>query len=180
MIPVIDARFQWKYTLIVAALGVSVTSLLGGALYRQHVGNTQLLVLDDRMREQVIQGDQMFLLSLLLGIIVLGVVLTAWGLVVTHRISGPLYLVANYLDDLAEGAYPDVRPLRKRDELQEFFNVFASAVTCMKGNDSALLTELDRAISEFDSDSQGAKKTLTNAAEVLRNRVSTPGDNSDV
>lgn len=171
LIPVIDARFQWKYTLLVTALGVSVTALLGGALYRQHISNTELLVLDAAMREQVMQGDQIFLLSLLLGILVLGVVLTTWGLVVTHRISGPLYLVANYLEDLAQGTYPDLRPLRKGDELQNFFSIFSSALNTMKQNDEALLEALQKAQAAVAKDPQSAQAELETIAQALAQRV---------
>ena len=35
--------------------------------------------------------------------------LAVWGLIVTHRISGPLYIVARYLGVLGSGRYPDMR-----------------------------------------------------------------------
>ena len=98
-IPIVDARFQWKYTLLIMALGVGVTAVMGGLLYRAHMDNTRLLDLDGNaiLQEQVIRGDQIFLLYLILSVVLMAMVLAIWGLIVTHRISGPLYLVARYL-----------------------------------------------------------------------------------
>jgi hypothetical protein len=146
VIPIIDSRFQWKYTLLITALGVGVTAVMGGLLYKAHQDNTRLLKLDPGLLEQVTRGDQIFLLYLIITVIAMAVVLSVWGLIVTHRISGPLYLVARYLDVLADGQYPDVRPLRKRDELQEFFAAFEEAVNALRNRDAEALRELEAAL----------------------------------
>lgn len=143
IVPIVDARFQLKYTALITSIGVGVTAVMGYFLYHQHRNNTRLLDLDDNLREQVIRGDQIFLLSLFVGVLVMAAVLVVWGLIVTHRISGPLVLVARYLDDIAAGHYPDVRPLRRRDELQEFFGAFEEAVVALKQRDSELLAALE-------------------------------------
>lgn len=142
VIPIVDSRFQLKYTALITGLGVGVTAVMGFFLYHQHRNNTRLLDLDDSLREQVIRGDQIFLLSLFVGVLIMAIVLVLWGLIVTHRISGPLYLVARYLDDIAAGQYPDVRPLRRHDELQEFFASFEEAVMALRRRDQEMLSKL--------------------------------------
>src|SRR5690606_10858206 len=92
-----------------------------------------------------------------------------WGLIVTHRISGPLYIVARYLDVMAEGQYPDVRPLRKRDELQELFASFAEAVNSMRSRDVDNLRQLEEALKIEDASKMRAsvdKVRTTNAASL--------------
>ena len=155
-IPIIDARFQWKYTLLVTALGVGVTTFMGGLLYKAHLDNTRLLDIDERLREQVIRGDQIFLLYLVVGVVAMAVILSIWGLIVTHRISGPLYLVARYLNVLASGQYPDIRPLRSNDELRELFGSLEDAVATLRARDEASL----RAIADV---LQGAETEKTRA-----------------
>lgn len=162
VIPIIDARFQWKYTLLIVALGVGVSFVMGAFLYRTYLENTRLLELDERLHDQVAMGDQIFLLYMIMGVVLMAVVLGIWGLIVTHRISGPLYLVARYLDVLAEGQYPDVRPLRKRDELQEFFATFEEAVSAMRSRDTKNLRELEQALQGQDAN------TLRKAVERVR------------
>lgn len=149
LVPIVDAKFQWKYTLLIAALGVGVTAVMGGFLYHAHVSNTRVLELaDESLRLEVARNDQVFLLYLVLLVIGMAAILAIWGLIVTHRISGPLYLVARHLGVLGGGQYPDLRPLRKRDELQEFFTTFEEAVNAMKGRDQQLLTAIDAALAQ--------------------------------
>lgn len=167
VIPIIDARFQWKYTLLIVALGVGVSFVMGGLLYRAHLDNTRLLDLDQRLQEQVIRGDQIFLLYLIIGIVLMAAVLGVWGLIVTHRISGPLFIVARYLDVLADGQYPDVRPLRKRDELQEFFATFEDAVNGLRGRDIENMRVIDAALADGDNH-DGAIKALEQMREALQ------------
>jgi hypothetical protein len=147
-IPIVDARFQWKYTLIITALGVGTSSVMGYFLYNAHVQNTRLLDLDGNalLQEQVMRGDQIFLLYLIVLVVVMAVALAFWGLIVTHRISGPLHILGRYLSVLADGRYPDLRPLRKRDELQDFFTTFEEAVQSLKARDAALLRDVEDAL----------------------------------
>ena len=149
-LPIVDARFQWKYTLIITALGVGVTAIMGAFLYKAHVDNTRLLDLDGNalLQQQVMRGDQIFLLYLIVLVVVMAVALAFWGLVVTHRISGPLYILARYLGELADGRYPDLRPLRKRDELHDFFSTFEEAVNALKARDNAAAKSIDEILAQ--------------------------------
>lgn len=176
-VPIIDSRFQWKYTLLVMALGVGVMTTMGALLYRAHVDNTRLLELSDNraLQEQVIRGDQVFLLYLVLCVVAMALVLAVWGLVVTHRISGPVHLAARYLGDLADGHYPSVRPLRKGDELQAFFVAFEEAVVALKRRDQERLRELERTITQADraleGDDPSALRDLRQSLEAQRDRL---------
>ena len=169
-IPIIDAHFQWKYTLIITALGVGITAIMGGFLYRAHVDNTRLLDLAGNLdlQQQVMRGDQIFLLYIIALVLVVAVALAFWGLVVTHRISGPLYILTRYLDELAEGRYPDFRPLRRSDELREFFLTFEEAINAMKSRDAMALKLLDTALSQaLAAKTENPAAGLNKAIEVL-------------
>lgn len=187
VIPIIDARFQWKYTLLIVALGVGVTSIMGGLLYKAHLDNTRLLEIDQSLQEQVIRGDQIFLLYLVVCVIGMAVALGVWGLIVTHRISGPLSLVVHYLDVLADGQYPDLRPLRKSDELQHFFATFEDAVVAMRSREEARLRDVETTLVELQQDSsqdaqgklKAAVKALTRYQESLAHSVGETTGQSD-
>lgn len=47
--------------------------------------------------------------------------LTVFGLVATHRVAGPIFVMNRYLKYLGEGRIPVTRPLRKNDELKDFY-----------------------------------------------------------
>jgi hypothetical protein len=175
-IPIIDARFQWKYTLIITAIGVGVTSIMGGFLYNAHVDNTRLLDLDGNtlLQEKVMRGDQIFLLYLVVLVLVMAVALAFWGLIVTHRISGPLFILERYLGILADGRYPDLRPLRKRDELQEFFTAFEEAVATLRTRDEGVVKELDAAVAQAKKALAGdSKRGLEEAIAALERQKAT-------
>lgn len=173
-IPVIDARFQWKYTLLITALGAGITAVMGAFLYRAHRDNTQLLDLDGNvlLQEQVMRGDQIFLLYLIVLVVVIALALAFWGLVITHRISGPLYILARFLGEMAEGRYPDLRPLRKHDELQDLFAAFEEAVSTLRARDARTLESLEAALAaarkDLESDPRAGLERALRSLEGYR------------
>ncbi len=58
-------------------------------------------------------------------IIILIVIQTAvifiLSLFFTHKIAGPVHVMTQYLREVQKGARPDFRPLRKKDELHDFY-----------------------------------------------------------
>ncbi|OGQ90909.1 MAG: hypothetical protein A2289_26860 [Deltaproteobacteria bacterium RIFOXYA12_FULL_58_15] len=171
IVPIVDSRFQWKYTLLIMALGVGLTAIAGALLYRAHMASTRLLDLaqNPQLQAEVMRDDQIFLLYLIVLVILMGVGLGFWGLIVTHRISGPLHIVARYLGVLGSGRYPDMRPLRKRDELQEFFAIFEEAVNAMRTRDLMMMRDIEVAMAEVEQGLRGDnKRGLEYAHQALK------------
>ncbi|HET6343665.1 MAG TPA: hypothetical protein VFH51_01985, partial [Myxococcota bacterium] len=139
LLPIVDARFQWKYAGMMTLLGAGTAAVMGTLLYRAQRDTSRLLELaaDRNLQEQVLQADQRLAAYLALLVVVLAGMLAVWGLIVTHRISGPVYLAARYLHVLADGTYPDMRQLRKHDELQHFFAALTAAVGALRARDAA-------------------------------------------
>ncbi|MCL2156162.1 MAG: hypothetical protein FWH53_10895 [Leptospirales bacterium] len=54
----------------------------------------------------------------------------------SHRISGPIYLMNRYFDEIIEGNYPDIRPLRENDDFQELFDKFRKVADIMRENNN--------------------------------------------
>jgi hypothetical protein len=55
-----------------------------------------------------------------------------WSILITHRICGPIRVMFNQFQELASGGFPALRPLRKNDELREFYGEFRQAVDYLK------------------------------------------------
>lgn len=70
------------------------------------------------------------------------VALIAWGILITHRVSGPMFVLQNHFRTLTQGRFPRLRPLRKRDEFKELHEDFKIAVNKMKDARQADLSEL--------------------------------------
>ena len=50
----------------------------------------------------------------------------------THRISGPIYVMSNYMREIIDGRSPSIRPIRKNDELQDFYHLFSQLVASLR------------------------------------------------
>ena len=92
---------------------------------RDHVSNFNIT-------NNIIKYNNILLFSLLVFIIIQGVILYVMMIKKTHRISGPIYVISNYFKELIAGKYPDPRPLRKHDELGEFYELFTQLVATLK------------------------------------------------
>ncbi len=53
---------------------------------------------------------------------VIGIFLFLWGIVLTHRVAGPLYVIKSTLKRLAETGDLDTRPLRQKDEFKDIYH----------------------------------------------------------
>jgi hypothetical protein len=68
------------------------------------------------------------------------------GIVVTHRVAGPIYKMKKQLRDLRRGNYEVPLPLRKGDELVDFFEEFRKMVGELRRRQEEEIAMLDRAI----------------------------------
>jgi nitrogen fixation/metabolism regulation signal transduction histidine kinase len=83
-------------------------------------------------------------LVLVLALLVVGVGLA--GIVVTHRVAGPIYKMRRQLRELGDGNYKVPYPLRKGDELVDFFEEFRTMVKHLRARQEQEIQLLDRAI----------------------------------
>jgi nitrogen fixation/metabolism regulation signal transduction histidine kinase len=74
---------------------------------------------------------------LILMTIIQTIVIFSMFLFFSHKISGPIKVMRNHLKHLKEGNYPELRPLRKKDQLKEFYNEFCDTIDhlCDSNND---------------------------------------------
>ena len=129
----IKPAFQWKYTVativLVFLVSLIVSSQAYGILYQQ--ARSKALYQSSVTTGEVVS-------SLVLSAVVLAAIpaigLGLWSIVVTHRICGPVTVLQNYLTELIHGRFPVRRPLRKRDEFKDFYDVFWRAVDNMKAS----------------------------------------------
>ncbi|MFI5298899.1 MAG: HAMP domain-containing protein, partial [Polyangiales bacterium] len=89
-------------------------------------------------------------LAILTGALSLLVVLVGLaGIVITHKVAGPVFKMKRLLREVGEGRLivPPGR-LRKGDELQDFFDVFAAMVTKLRERQSIEIEMLDAVLEE--------------------------------
>jgi hypothetical protein len=129
----LDVGLQLRYTAIIVIVAVVLTAFLGAKMYQATRDVSKVILWTslvdpasaDELQAQFLNSDRV----VLWGIIGFGVVLvlsiSAVGILITHKVAGPLYKMATYFGRVRDnrlGAAP--RSLRKGDELQDFYSAF--------------------------------------------------------
>jgi hypothetical protein len=151
----LNKGLQLRFTLIIVAISATLTGGLGWVVMtKAHEASrvVQVRAMDptDEMAQQLVaqfaHNDKVMLAVLIAFGVILSVVLSAYGIVLTHKIAGPLFKVTLYLDKMRDGKLGQVYNLRKGDELVEFFEHFKAAHDSVRARTEADIVLLDKAI----------------------------------
>jgi hypothetical protein len=113
---------------------------------QQHKLEADALSLQKRSQQLADQQTQMFLvLIVVLSLLVVGIGIA--GILVTHRVAGPIHKMKRLLGYVGEGHLRLTEKLRKGDELQHFFDAFEGMVNSLRDRQEVEIGKLDQAIS---------------------------------
>ncbi len=163
----IDRKFQLKYTMIIVLVGVVVSALLGYFIYRLNQENRDLLGIDETMMAEVQKIDSYTMYYLVGFVVVMALVLFIWGIFITHRVAGPIFIISRYLRQLGQGDVPQTRPLRKGDELKEFFDTFSGMLNSLKQRNVEEAQLLEKIAGQIGSPGGGAPGEIAEALNEL-------------
>jgi nitrogen fixation/metabolism regulation signal transduction histidine kinase len=79
------------------------------------------------------------------------------GIVVTHKVAGPIFKMTRQMTALGEGNWNIPRPLRKGDELIDFFESYRTMVQAMRTKREAQVTALEDIIAAVPDDEDVTK-----------------------
>jgi hypothetical protein len=161
----IDREFQLKYIFMLASIGAGSIGLFGGLVWWAHTA-----ALEAGSGSEGFAGMTILWLTVL-AVVGVAVALGLFGLVFTHRVAGPVHVMNLYVEALAAGHYPRLRPLRKYDELKKFFDRFSHAVERIRAREAEEAQTLARALAVFQplATSEEARAALQ-ALEELQSR----------
>jgi hypothetical protein len=146
LIPIIDWRFQFKYTGIIVAIAAVVSTVLGYFLLDSYLTMNELIdlaSLSPEVNDKLNDDDARKVFSITLVFLVLEVIgLGVMGLLITHRVCGPVFVLTRHLATILEGKYPSPRPLRQGDEFRETFETFIAVIDQFKKKDVEDLAKL--------------------------------------
>ena len=173
-----------KVQLTIAAVMVVITSLLtaglGMAWYTEvrnasaviQVNAISALGVDTAtgLADELAANDLKRLLVLVGFGIALAFLVVGYGIVMTHKIAGPLFKMKRYLGEIEEGRLDRLAGLRKGDQLQEFFTALDHMQTALRGRAEADLALLDQVIAAVDKgeDVRALLPQVRQAAEAKR------------
>ena len=145
----IDRGFQLKYTLLLVGAGTFVSLLFGEMMYVTNVNAMRSMPVTDAIHVQLAQSENGLLLLMFTVSLLMAAALGLFGVLITHRVAGPVYVMSHYVGVLAQGRYPIMRELRKADELKEFFERFRGALETMRVREADEAAQLEQAVALF-------------------------------
>ncbi|MBN1497380.1 MAG: hypothetical protein JXA07_11460 [Spirochaetes bacterium] len=98
---------------------------------RNHEKNMETLNNIITYNTKIITANLILMLAILAIIIIESIALYVILIRKTHRVSGPIYVISNFMKDIIEGREPKLRPLRQKDELKEFYELFKQMVAAI-------------------------------------------------
>ena len=129
----IDRSYQLRFTLAIAGVAASLTACLGALVYhalREASQVVALRMLDPTdleataLQQQLLRNDRLLLAGLFGFGVVLVVLIAGYGVLMTHKVAGPLFKISRHMNLIRDGRLARLDDLRKGDELTEFFATF--------------------------------------------------------
>jgi nitrogen fixation/metabolism regulation signal transduction histidine kinase len=151
----LNSRYQLKFTLTIVGISLMLTAGLGYVVMstaRVAARVVEVRAMDptdtlaQELATQFASNDRIMMITLIAFGLLLALVLSAYGIILTHKVAGPLYKVTTYLDRIRDGKLGVVYNLRKGDELVEFFDHFKKAHDSLRAQTEDDIRLLDRAI----------------------------------
>jgi methyl-accepting chemotaxis protein len=153
----LDKNLQLRYILLVTLLSAMISGALGYMIYDQSrlasesiERDLQVLTVGDTSRQEftsILAGKDQALVYEMVGLgLGLVVILSAYLVIMTHKVAGPLFKVSTYFEQMAEGRLGVVTPLRRGDMLQDFFGEFKAMHESLRTRAQADVAALERAM----------------------------------
>ncbi|MCG8403862.1 MAG: hypothetical protein MI923_01560 [Phycisphaerales bacterium] len=166
---VINASFQWKYTIFVV-MGVFIittfmSSVLFGVLHEQ--ARSSILGKTNPQEISVWESTPVVLISAVAFASLLALAFGVWTIVFTHRLSGPIFVMENLLRQVTEGRFPKRRELRKKDEFKELYAELWRAIDAIDASRRSEYAKLTEALKLAQSGAGSADQTLKKVAEQI-------------
>lgn len=159
----LDPKVQLKFTLIMVVLTTALTAGLGYFWYSEIrtassvVRVSALTNLDTeaaRKVEEELAAQDHKRLVLLVGFgVILALIITGYGIVVTHKVAGPIFKMTRHMKDVEANRLYKLWGLRKGDQLKEFFSAFQGMHAALRERveqDMILLNQMITAIDRGD------------------------------
>ena len=153
----LDKELQLRYVLFVTVLSGLIVGALGYMIYVQrNTGSEQLSdllsefgnSLDDIANRHYAEDRMMVYKMIAIGV-GLVVILSAYLVIMTHKVAGPLFKVTLYFDKMAEGKLGRVTPLRQGDMLQDFYQSFSDMHNAVRTRAVADADKLDELVAKL-------------------------------
>ena len=175
----LDVGLQVRYTMTIVIVAVFLTAGLGYKMYQATRDISKVIELSG-MADPTVAGELQgqFAASdrwVLWGIIGFGIVLvisiSAVGILITHKVAGPLFKITSFFARVREnrlGAVPTT--LRKGDELQEFYGSFRDMHQSLRQKVEEDVRVLADVVAALESGGAVGQKALEDLRQLRRRK----------
>jgi hypothetical protein len=175
----LDVGLQIRYTMTIVIIAVLLTGGLGYKMYQATRDTSRVIELSGmadpsiagELQGQFASSDRWVLWGILGFGVVLVISVSAVGILITHKVAGPLFKVAGFFSRVREnrlGAIPP--PLRKGDELQEFYGSFRELHQALRERTEEDIQIIGAALAAFEQGGGGAPAQSLEELRQLRRR----------
>jgi hypothetical protein len=173
----LDVGLQLRYTATIVVVAIFLTAGLGFKMYQATRDVSKVILWTSlvdpssasELQSQFENSDKV----VLWGIVGFGVVLVlsigAVGILITHKVAGPLYKIASIFGRVRDNRLgPAPANLRKGDELQEFYGAFKEMHVSLRARAEDDVRVLGNVVSALETASDARSPALARALEDLR------------
>jgi hypothetical protein len=173
----LDAGLQLRYTATIVVVAIFLTAGLGFKMYQATRDVSKVILWTslvdpasaDELQSQFANSDRV----VLWGIVGFGVVLilsiSAVGILITHKVAGPLYKIATFFGRVRDNRLgPAPANLRKGDELQEFYLAFKDMHSSLRARAEDDVRIIGNVVSVLETAPDARSPALARALDDLR------------
>lgn len=160
----LDRPFQLKYTGMVVAVATVISVVLGFLEYRASKETSDVILaqsladpmysepsLRRALESDFRANDRKVIVRLVVSLGLMIVLLGLTGIVITHKVVGPVYKMKLLFREVIKGRLKIAGKLRKGDELQNFFDVYAQMIEALRQRQASEVAQLDAILAEAQS-----------------------------
>jgi hypothetical protein len=140
---------------------------------QQKALETQAKELKERS-EAIRQQQRTMLITLTSALSLLVVLIGVAGIMVTHRVAGPIHKMKRQIREVGEGHLRVPNKLRKGDELVDFFEAFETMVLNLRSRQQSEIDKLEKAIQSLEPKAEpGELDSLYELRQQMKNALNT-------
>lgn len=173
----LDVGLQLRYTATIVVVAIFLTAGLGFKMYQATREISRIILFTgladpataQELQAQFANSDRIVLWGIIGFGIVLVLSISAVGILITHKVVGPLYKISSLFARVRDNRMmPAPAGLRKGDELQDFYSSFREMHEAVRGRVVADVKVVGDAVAAIEGSGAAGTPAVQRALDELR------------
>ena len=175
----LDVGLQLRYTATIVLVALVLTVILGAKMYIATRDTSKVILWTglvdaetaSALESQFANSDKVVLWGIIGFGVVLMVSISAVGILITHKVAGPLYKISSFFGRIRDNKLgPTPAKLRKGDELQGFYTSFREMHQALRGRTEEELRVLNNALAALEAGGAGTQRALEDLRQLRQRK----------